>query len=311
MKYRRLGESNLLVSEIALGSWLTYSGGADAGVSRACIHKALDLGINFIDTANVYGMGAAETLIGEVLEGMPRNRYILATKLYFPMTDRDRGLSAAQVHKQLDASLTRLKTDYADLYQCHGFDTGTPLEETMQALTDVVKAGKALFVGFSEWPADSIRAALELQGVSRFVSSQLQYSLLCRDPEAEIIPLCQAEGISQIVCSPLAQGVLTGKYKSGHALPDGSRAASPTMGTFFHRAWLERPTLEAVRRLAPLAAAAGLTLAQFSLAWVLRLDNVAAAIVGATQPEQIEENVLAANAEVDPELLHEAERIMS
>ncbi len=311
MKYRRLGESNLLVSEIALGSWLTYSGGVDAATSRACVHKALDLGINFIDTANIYGRGAAETLLGEALAGVPRDKYILATKLYFPMTDSDRGLSRAQVHKQLDASLARLKTDYIDLYQCHRFDPETPLEETMRALTEVVEAGKAHFVGFSEWPAEGIRAALDMPGVVRFISSQPQYSLLWRKPEAEIVPLCKTEGISQIVWSPLAQGVLTGKYKPGEAAAAGTRAASSTMGTFFRDAWLEPPVLEAVQRLEPLAAQAGLTMAQFALAWVLRLDNVAAAIIGATSPEQVEENARASLAEVDRELFREAERILS
>jgi aryl-alcohol dehydrogenase-like predicted oxidoreductase len=311
MKYRRLGESNLLVSEIALGSWLTYSGGVDAATSRACIHKALSHGINFIDTANVYRRGAAETFLGEALAGVPRDKYILATKLYFPMTDSDRGLSRAQIHKQIDASLARLKTDHVDLYQCHRFDPETPLEETMQALTEVVAAGKALFVGFSEWPAEGIRAALEIPGVVRFASSQPQYSLLWRKPEAEIIPLCQIEGISQIVWSPLAQGVLTGKYKPGQMLPAGTRAVSQTMGAFFREAWLEQPVLEAVERLEPLADAAGLTMAQFALAWVLRLDNVAAAIIGATSPEQIEENAFASEAEVDPELFREAEHILN
>jgi len=311
MKYRRIGDSNLLISEIALGSWLTYSGAVDAAISRACIHKALDLGINFIDTANVYGRGAAESFLGETLSQLPRDRYILATKLYFPMTDTDRGLSRAQIHKQIDASLARLKTDYVDLYQCHRFDAETPLDETMQALTEVVKAGKARYVGFSEWPADAIRAALEMPGTVRFVSSQPQYSLLWRKPEAQIIPLCEAEGISQIVWSPLAQGALTGKYKPGQAPAAGTRAASRKMGAFFREAWLERQTLEAVQRVEPLAAAAGLTMAQFALAWVLRLDNVAAAIVGATRPEQIEENAGASGHRVDPELFREAERILS
>src|SRR5215469_409790 len=203
MKYRKLGTSDLLVPEIALGSWLTYSGGIDAATSKACVHTALGLGINFIDTANIYGRGAAETLLGETLAGVPRDKYVLATKLYFPMTDTDRGLSRAQIFKQIDASLTRLKTDYVDLYQCHRFDRETPLEETMQALTEVVQAGKARYIGFSEWPADGIRAALEIQGAARFVSSQPQYSLLWREPEAEIIPLCESGGISQIVWSPL------------------------------------------------------------------------------------------------------------
>jgi 1-deoxyxylulose-5-phosphate synthase len=311
MRYRRLGESNLLVSEIALGSWLTYSGGVDADTSRACIHKALSLGINFIDTANTYGRGAAETLLGEALAGVPRSEYILATKLFFPMTDSDRGLSRAQIHKQLDASLARLKTDYVDLYQCHRFDPETPLEETMGALTEVVEAGKARFVGFSEWPAPSIRAALDVPGAVRFVSSQPQYSLLWRKPEAGIIPLCQTEGISQIVWSPLAQGVLTGKYKPDEPPPAGARAASASMGTFFREAWLERPALEAVQRLAPLAATAGISMAQFALAWVLRLDNVASAIIGATSPEQVEENARACRAEVPAALFAEAERILN
>ena len=311
MRYRRLGESSLLVSEISLGSWLTYSGGVDAATSRACVQKALDVGINLIDTANIYGKGAAETLLGEALAGVPRDKYILATKLYFPMTDSDRGLSRAQIHKQIDASLARLKTDYADLYQCHRFDTETPLEETMQALTEVVQAGKARYVGFSEWPAAGIRAALEMRGVVRFVSSQPQYSLLWRKPEAEIVPLCQTEGISQIVWSPLAQGVLTGKYKPGQGPQAGTRAASQAMGVFFREAWLKRGTLDAVQQLAPLAASAGLSLAQFALAWVLRLDNVASAIIGASNPAQIEENAGASGAEVDPALFQEAERILA
>jgi aryl-alcohol dehydrogenase-like predicted oxidoreductase len=310
MKYRRLGTSNLLVSEIALGSWLTYSGGVGAATSRACIHKALDLGINFIDTANVYGRGAAETLLGETLAGIPRDRYILATKLYFPMSDTDRGLSRAQIHKQIDASLARLKTDYVDLYQCHRFDAEAPLEETMQALTEVVQAGKARYTGFSEWPAEGVRAALEMPGVVRAVSSQPEYSLLWRKPEAEIIPLCENEGISQIVWSPLAQGVLTGKYKPGQAAQPGTRAASREMGSFLRGAWLERRTLAAVQRLEPLAASAGLSLAQFALAWVLRLDNVASAITGASRPEQIEENAGASGRQPGAGLFQEAERIL-
>jgi aryl-alcohol dehydrogenase-like predicted oxidoreductase len=311
MKYRRLGESSLLVSEIALGSWLTYSGGVDAETSRNCVHTALDLGINFIDTANIYGRGAAETLLGETLASVPRDKYVLATKLYFPMTDKDRGLSRAQIHKQVDASLSRLKTDHVDLFQCHRFDTETPLEETMQALTEVVEAGKARYVGFSEWPAEGVRAALNMPGVVRFVSSQPQYSLLWRKPEAEIIPLCEENGISQIVWSPLAQGVLTGKYKPGQAPEQGTRATSNAMGGFLQRSWLERRTLESVQQLKPIADKAGLTLTQFALAWVLRLSNVASAIIGASRPEQIDENAGASGREVDPSLFQEAEQILS
>lgn len=310
MEYRKLGTSDLMVSEIALGSWLTYSGGVDAETSRACVKRALDLGINFIDTANIYGRGAAETLLGETLAGVRRDSYVLATKLFFPMTDSDRGLSRAQIHKQIDASLARLKTDYVDLYQCHRFDMETPLEETMQALTEVVKAGKARYVGFSEWPAEAIRAAIDMPGVVRFVSSQPQHSLLWRKPEAEVIPLCGANGISQIVWSPLAQGVLTGKYAPNQAPAKGTRASSTSMGSFLQKSWLEPRTLEAVQRLKPLAEQAGLTLTQFALAWVLRESNVASAIVGASRPEQVDENAGASGRKVDASLFDRAEAVL-
>jgi aryl-alcohol dehydrogenase-like predicted oxidoreductase len=311
MKYRRLGESDLSVSEIALGSWLTYSGGVDAETARACVRKALSLGVNFIDTANIYGRGAAETFLGETLANVPRDSYVLATKLYFPMTETDRGLSRAQIHKQLDASLKRLKTDYVDLYQCHRFDPETPLEETMRALTEVVREGKARYVGFSEWPAGVVAEAIAMEGVVRFVSSQPQYSLLWRKPEKEIIPLCKANGISQIVWSPLAQGVLTGKYRPGESPAQGTRATSRAMGGFLQRSWLERRVLEAVQRVRPIAKEAGLSLTQFALAWVLRLDNVASAIIGATRPAQVEENVRASGHPIDPSLFHEAERMLA
>ena len=213
MKYRRLGDSDLEVSEISLGSWLTYGVGVEADAARACLDAAFDAGINFIDTANVYGRGAAETFLGEALEARPRDSYILATKLFFPMSDSDRGLSRAQVEKQLDASLDRLQTDVIDLYQCHRYDWDTPLDETMEALTRAVDSGKVRYIGFSEWPVDKIREALDLsseRGFAKFVSSQPQYSLVWREPEDEVIPLCAANGISQIVWSPLGQGVLSG-----------------------------------------------------------------------------------------------------
>lgn len=309
MKYRKLGASDLEVSEIALGSWLTYGVGVEAEAARACLERAFELGINFIDTANIYGRGAAETFLGEALAGRPRESYILATKLYFPMTDSDFGLSAGQVEKQLDASLRRLRTDYVDLYQCHRYDEETPLEETMEALTRAVESGKARYIGFSEWPADRIREAIEMPGVARFVSSQPQYSLLWRAPEKEVIPLCAANGISQIVWSPLAQGVLTGKYRPDAPPPADSRAASEKMGDWIG-AWLRPPVLEAVQRLKPLAAQAGLTLAQFALAWVLREPNVASAIIGASRPSQVDDNAAASGAVVDPALFAEAERIV-
>jgi 1-deoxyxylulose-5-phosphate synthase len=311
MRYRQLGSSDLQVSEISLGTWLTTSGGLERSQAIACVHRALDLGITFIDTANAYGRGASEIVLAEALAHVPRDSYVLATKLYFPMSDVDRGLSRSQVLKQIDASLARLKVDYVDLYQCHRYDAQTPLAETMAALTDVVRAGKARYIGFSEWPAARIADAIAMAGVEKFVSSQPQYSMLWRKPEAEVVPFCRSHGISQIVWSPLAQGVLTGKYRPGAPVPPDSRAASPTMGTAFRRAWLERPALEAVEKLRPLAAQAGLNLAQFALAWVLRNANVASAIVGASRPEQLDENAVAADAQVDPALFAAAERILS
>ena len=308
MRYRRLGSSDLQVSEISLGSWLTFGVGVERERAAAVVDKAFDLGINFIDTANIYGRGAAESFLGEVLEGRPRDGYVLATKLFFPMTETDRGLSRAQVEKQLDSSLGRLRTDHVDLYQCHRYDEETPLEETMEALTRAVRSGKARYIGFSEWPADKIRAAVEMAGVEKFVSSQPQYSLLWRQPEEAVIPLCAANGISQIVWSPLAQGVLTGKYGPDRPPPAGSRATSEEMGGWMDRL-LQRPVLEAVERLKPLAAEAGLSLAQFALAWVLREPDVASAIVGASRPEQLAENAAASGAEVDPALFARAEAI--
>lgn len=303
MNRRKLGSSGIDVSEISLGSWLTYSGGVSREQARACVDAAFDEGIDFIDTANVYGQGAAETLLGEVLSGYERSSYVLATKLYFPMSDTDRGLSAKQVHKQIDASLERLQTDYVDLYQCHRYDEDTPLQETMQALTEVVAAGKARHIGFSEWPVERVRESLAMAdpgrlGTTRWVSSQPQYSMLWRMPEKELIPLCEAEGISQIVWSPLGQGVLTGKYKPGELPPSDSRAASESMSGFMDLLVQDR-VLEAVQRLEPVAEQAGLTMAQLALAWVLRQPNVASAIVGASRPEQVRENASASGVELD------------
>jgi 1-deoxyxylulose-5-phosphate synthase len=302
MEHRTLGDSDLDVSVIALGSWLTYSGGVGREQTEACTRAAFDAGITFFDTANVYGRGAAESAWGEILSGYPRDSYTLATKVYFPMSGRDRGLSRAQILKQIDASLERLRTDYVDLYQCHRYDDGTPLEETMQALTEVVEAGKARYIGFSEWPPDRIREALAMPGVAKFVSSQPQYSALWREPEAEVIPLSAENGISQIVWSPLAQGVLTGKYRPGEPPPAGSRATSKQMNRFIGR-WLDDPMLEAVQRLAPVADGAGLTMSQLALAWVLRQENVAAAIIGASRPEQVHENAAAAGVTLSDDTL--------
>jgi len=302
MKLRRLGSSDLEVSEISLGSWLTYSGGVEREQARACVQAAFDAGINFIDTANVYGRGAAEEVLGEVLSGRERSSYVLATKVYFPMSATDSGLSGEQIHKQIDASLKRLRTDYVDLYQCHRYDDETPLAETMAALTEVVRAGKARYIGFSEWPVERIEQSLALADVERWVSSQPQYSMLWRGPEAKVIPLCEREQISQIVWSPLAQGVLTGKYLPGQPPPAGSRATSESMGGFIDRL-IAPPVLEAVQRLAPIADAAGLSMPQLALAWVLRQRNVASAIVGATRPEQVHANASASGIELDADTL--------
>ena len=302
MQYRQIGNSDLIVSEIILGSWLTYGGQIDDNVSRDCIAAAFDCGINFIDTANVYGKGAAETFLGAALAGRSRDSYVLATKLYFPMTDTDSGLSAAQVHKQIDDSLRRLRTDYVDLYQCHRYDPDTPLEETMQALDEVLKAGKARYIGFSEWTAPQIQAAMDIGGGAPFVSSQPQYSMLWRDPETEVIPLCTDNGIGQIVWSPLGQGVLTGKYKPGSELPADSRAANPLMNQFMDRL-LDDSLLAAVDNLRPLADDLIISLSQLALAWVLREPNVSAAIVGASRPEQVEENAAASGIQLDDETL--------
>jgi aryl-alcohol dehydrogenase-like predicted oxidoreductase len=299
VRYRQLGDSDLQVSEISLGSWLTYGGGVGAAQAEACVARAFEVGINFIDTANVYASGGAEELLGEVLAGRPRDSYVLATKLYFPMSEHDSGLSREQVHKQIDASLRRLRTDHVDLYQCHRYDRATPLEQTMEALTEVVRAGKARYIGFSEWTAEQIQAALDLvPRVEKFVSSQPQYSLLYRVPEKEVIPLCKRNGISQIVWSPLAQGVLTGKYRPGQAPPPDSRAASEQMG-WAMGSFLREDVLEAVERLRPIADGLGISLAQLSLAWVLREPNVASAIVGASRPEQVEHNAAASGIELD------------
>ncbi len=312
MKYRKLGSSELEVSELSLGSWLTYGVGVEADKARACVAEAFEQGINFFDTANVYGRGKAESFLGEVLQAYPRDSYILATKLYFPMSDSDRGLSRAQVEKQLDASLQRLKVDYIDLYQCHRYDFDTPLEETMEALTRAVDSGKTRYVGFSEWPADRIQAALDLtntRGFVKFVSSQPQYSLVWRAPEDAVIPLCAANGISQIVWSPLGQGVLSGKYDPDKPPPAGSRATSEEMGGWMDRL-LQPQLLRAVQDLKPIAEQAGLTLPQFALAWVLREPNVASAIIGASRPEQVRENALASGAIVDTQLFLKAEAIL-
>lgn len=309
MQYRQLGDSGIEVSAICLGSWLTYGVGVDDSAGRACVDAAFDAGINFIDTANVYGRGAAEEFLGRALHGRARDSYVLATKLFFPMSDSDKGLSRAQVAKQIDASLTRLQTDHVDLYQCHRYDPDTPLEETMDALSEVVRSGKARAIGFSEWAPEQIEAAVALAPPSvKFVSSQPQYSLLWRRPEAKVIPVSMANGIGQIVWSPLAMGVLSGKYAAAAAPPPDSRAAGED--AHFMGRYLTDPVLEAVQRLTPLADKAGCTMAQLAIAWVLAQPGITSAIIGASRPEQLKETAAAADRAIDPALLAEAAAIL-
>jgi len=309
MRKRQLGSSDLMVSEISLGSWLTYGGGVDRERAEACVAKAFELGIDFIDTANVYSGGRAEEFLGEVLASRPRDSYVLATKLYWPMPGGGSGLSREQVFTQIDASLRRLRTDYVDLYQCHRYDWNVRLEETMEALTEVVRQGKARYLGFSEWPEEKIREAQAMAGVEHFVSSQPQYSMIWRGPQRDVIPASRELGISQIVWSPLAQGVLTGKYKPGEPLPEGTRATSQAMGGFMERA-LDRMLLERVQRLRAVADELGLSMAQLALAWVLQEENVASAIIGASRPEQVEDNAGAPGVELDPGTLSRIEEIL-
>jgi aryl-alcohol dehydrogenase-like predicted oxidoreductase len=311
MRYRRLGSSDLEVSEISLGSWLTFAGGVGFEQTRACTDAAFEAGINFFDTANVYGRGAAESAWGEILAGRPRDAYVLATKVWGQMSDdpADRGLSATQIGRQIDASLARLRTDHVDLYQAHRFDPDVPIEETIDAFQQVVASGKARYLGFSEWTAEQVQAAIDLAGSELFVSSQPQYSMLWRAPEAELFGLCAANGISQIVWSPLAQGVLTGKYRPGQAPPSDSRAANSDMNVAMDRL-MDDAVLAAVDRLRPIADQAGLSMAELALAWVLRRDELASAIIGASRPEQVHANAKASGIQLTPDTLAAIERAL-
>ena len=302
MRYRKLGDSDIEVSEISLGSWLTFGEGVERDQTEASTRAALEAGITLFDTSNAYGRGMAEQAWGEILSDFERESFVLATKLFFPMSEEDRGLSREQIHKQLDASLERLQTDYVDLYQCHRPDPETPIEETMEALTEVCEAGKVRVLGFSEWTVEQVQAGLEVPGARKWVSSQPQYNMIWRAPEAELIPFCGEHGISQIVWSPLAQGVLTGKYRPGEPHPSDSRATSDAMGWAMDR-YLSDEVLEAVQRLVPIADGAGLSMAEMALAWVLREANVASAIVGATRPEQIHSNAGASGVELSRDVL--------
>ncbi len=317
MRYRQLGHGPLEVSELSFGTWLTVAGGIGREQAIRCIHAALHHGITLFDTANQYGAGEAERVLGQALRAFPRDRYLIATKLFFPVGDEpDRGLSAAQVEKQLDRSLTRLDVDYIDLYQCHRFDKETPLEETLSALDKAVQAGKVRAIGFSEWTAEQIDAAMAVASANRltaFSSSQPQYSMLWRKPEAAVLAACARHGIGTLAFSPLAHGVLTGKYAPGEPPPAGSRAASAEMNAFMEtagRRYRSDFLLEAVGQLKPIAADLGLTMAQMALAWVLGRPDVASAIIGASRPEQIADNVRAIGVKLPSEALERIDRAL-
>ena len=306
MRYRKLGSSDLEISEIALGSWLTFAGGVQAEQTRACTVAAIDAGVNFFDTAEVYGRGAAESAWGDILSEFPRSSYLLATKVWGSLTPPEQGQTGRYVRHAIDQSLRRLKTDYVDLYQVHRFDTQVPIEETVEALTEIVSSGKARYLGFSEWTPEQIQAAIDLAGPGLFVSSQPQYSMLWRAPESEIFPLCAANGISQVVWSPLAQGLLTGKYRAGEDYPADSRFANDEMNVSMQLIANES-NISAVDRLRPIAESAGLSLPDLALAWVLRRSEVAAAITGASRPEQIVANAGASGINLSDDVISAAD----
>jgi 1-deoxyxylulose-5-phosphate synthase len=310
VRSRKLGHGPLEVSELSFGTWLTVAGGVARDQAMRCIHAALDHGITLFDTANQYGAGEAERVLGEALRSYPRDRYLIATKLYFPVgDDPDHGLSAEQIEKQLNRSLERLGVEFVDLYYCHRFDADTPLEETMRALDRAVRAGKVRAIGFSEWTADQIDAAAAIasgEGLVPFCASQPQYSMLWRKPEADVFAACARHGIGNLAFSPLAHGVLTGKYQPGAPPPAGSRAASDQMNMFMESAgrhYRSNFLLEAVAQLKPIAADLGLTMVQLALAWVLRRAEVVSAIIGASRPEQIADNVRAVGLTLAPETI--------
>jgi voltage-dependent potassium channel beta subunit len=307
VRYRKLGASGVKISEIGLGSWLTYGGTVGEEQAIACMHRAFELGVNFFDTANVYSRGAAEKVTGRALKAFRRDDYVLATKVYFPMGEgpNDRGLSRKHIVEQCHASLRRLGVDYIDLYQCHRADADTPLEETLRALDDLVTQGKVLYVGVSMWPAETLDEAHRIHvklNLDPIVSNQPEYSLLARDIENDVLPVSRQLGIGQVVYSPMAQGVLTGKYLPGEQPAAGTRATTPE-GSGFMARYLHDDVLGAVQNLRPIADELGITMAQLAIAWVLREPGVASAIVGATRPEQVDDNVAAVGVELPPEVL--------
>jgi aryl-alcohol dehydrogenase-like predicted oxidoreductase len=315
MDVRNLGSSGLKISEIAYGNWLTHGSQVEEDQAKACVQRALDEGITTFDTADVYANTRAEEVLGRALEGERRESLEILTKVYWPTGPgghNDHGLSRKHIMESIDGSLRRLKTDYVDVYQAHRFDHETPLEETMEAFADVVRQGKAHYIGVSEWTAEQIRDGHSLARELRvpFVSNQPQYSMLWRVIEAEVVPTCEELGIGQVVWSPIGQGVLTGKYSPGAAPPEGSRATDEKGGADFIKRMLKDDVLERVQQLKPLADEAGLTMAQLAVAWVLQNPNVSAAIIGASRPEQVSENVKAAGTRLDPALMKQIDEAL-
>jgi aryl-alcohol dehydrogenase-like predicted oxidoreductase len=315
MKFRYLGNSGLKISEITYGNWLTHGSQIENDAASACVHAALESGISTFDTADVYANTVAETVLGEALKGERRQSVEIFTKVFGPTGPKghnDTGLSRKHILESINGSLSRLQTDYVDLYQAHRYDYETPLEETMQAFADVVRQGKALYIGVSEWTADQLRdgAALAKELGVQLISNQPQYSALWRVIEGEVVPASKELGISQIVWSPIAQGVLTGKYKPGAPLPEGSRATDEKGGANMVKRFLNDDTLERVQRLSPIADELGLSLAQLAVAWVLQNENVASAIIGASRPEQVHENVKASGVEIPAELLSRIDDVL-
>jgi voltage-dependent potassium channel beta subunit len=314
MEFRYLGRSGLMVSEISYGNWITHGSQVEEEAAVACVRAALDAGITTFDTADVYANTRAEAVLGRALAGQRRAGLEIFTKVFWPTGPgrNDRGLSRKHIIESIDGSLNRLQTDYVDLYQAHRYDHSTPLEETMEAFADVVRAGKALYIGVSEWSADQIRVAHQLARELKIqlVSNQPQYSMLWRVIEAEVIPTSDELGIGQIVWSPLAQGVLTGKYQPGQPPPAGSRATDEKSGATFIARFLTDEVLTTVQRLRPLAEQAGLSMAQLAIAWVLQNRNVSSAIIGATRPEQVHDNVTASGVQLDGDLLKAIDEIV-
>jgi voltage-dependent potassium channel beta subunit len=314
MRYRQLGRWGMRVSVVGLGSWLTYGSSVEEDMARACMRRAYESGVTFFDTANVYARGRAEEVVGNVIKDFSRDSIVLATKVFFPMGNgpNDQGLSRKHIRMQIDASLRRLNVAYVDLYQCHRYDVHTPLEETCEAMNDLVRSGKILYWGTSEWNADQIAGACALaraRGWAEPISNQPQYNALWRRVEPRVFPVSREYGLGNVVWSPLAMGVLTGKYTSVKNAPKGTRAASSAADMM--EDYFTQPVLDAVQRLKPLAEAAHCTLAQLALAWCLRDEVVSSVIVGATRPEQVDDNVAAADLDIDPEIFHKMDNILA